>query len=74
MVMSRGKNAGRSHNMKINNSSFESVKEFKYLETNLTNQNSTQNEIKSRWKSGNAWLLFDTESSVFQFAIQKHIE
>jgi len=30
------------------------VKEFKYLGTNLTNQNSIQEEIKSRLKSGNA--------------------
>jgi len=30
------------------------VEEFKYLGTNLTNQNSIQEEIKSRMKSGNA--------------------
>jgi len=40
--------------MKIDNSSFERVEEFKYLETTLTNQNSIQEEIKSRLKSGNA--------------------
>ena len=28
---------------------------FKYLGTTLTNQNSIQEEIKSRWKSGNAY-------------------
>jgi len=28
--------------------------EFKYLETTLKNQNSIQDEIKSRMKSGNA--------------------
>ena len=39
MVMSRDQNAGRSHGMKIYNSSFERVEEFKYLGTNLTNQN-----------------------------------
>jgi len=33
MVMSRDQNAGPSHNMKINNRSFEIVKEFKYLGT-----------------------------------------
>jgi len=31
MVMSRDQNAGRSHNMKIDNMSFERVEEFKYL-------------------------------------------
>jgi len=30
------------------------VEEFKYLGTNVTNQNSIQEEIKSRLKSGNA--------------------
>ena len=36
-----------------NNSSFDRVEEFKYLDTTLTNQNSIQEEIKSRLKSGN---------------------
>jgi len=54
MVMSRDQNAGRTHSMKIDNSSFERVDEFKYLGTTLTNQNSIQEEIKSRLKSGNA--------------------
>ena len=31
MVMSRDQNAGRSHNMRIDNRSFERVEEFKYL-------------------------------------------
>ena len=39
--------------MKIDNSSIERVKEFKYLGT-LTNQNSIQEEIKCRFKLGNA--------------------
>jgi len=54
MVMSRDQNAGRNYSMKTDNSSFESVEEFKYLGTTLTNQNSIQEEIKSRLKSGNA--------------------
>jgi len=40
--------------MKIDNSSFGRVDEFKYLGTTLTNQNSIQEEIKSRLKSENA--------------------
>ena len=54
MAMSRYQNAGRSHSMKSDNSSFEKVEEFKYLGTILTNQNSIQEEIKSGLKSGNA--------------------
>jgi hypothetical protein len=53
MIMCRDQNAGRSHSLKIDNSSFERVEEFKYLETNLTNQNSIQEEIERRLKSGN---------------------
>jgi len=44
-------NAGRSHNIKIDNSSFGNVEEFKYLGTTLTNQNSIQEEIKTWVKS-----------------------
>jgi hypothetical protein len=40
--------------MKIDNSSFERVEEFKYLGTTLTSQNSIQEEIKMRLKLGNA--------------------
>jgi len=48
IVMSQDQNAGQSHSIKIDNSSFERVEEFKYLGTTLTNQNSIQKEIKSR--------------------------
>jgi len=54
MVMSRDQNAGRSYSMQVGNSSFEMVEELKYLGTTLTYQNSIQEEIKSRLKSGNA--------------------
>jgi hypothetical protein len=37
MVMSRDLNAGRSHHVKIDNSSLERVEEFKYLGTTVTN-------------------------------------
>jgi hypothetical protein len=54
MVMSRDQDAGRIYNMKIDNSFFERVEEFKYLGTTLTNQNSIQEQIRRRLKSGNA--------------------
>ena len=47
-------NAGRNHNVRIDNSTFERVEDFKYLGTTLTNQNSILEEIKSRLRSGNA--------------------
>jgi hypothetical protein len=49
MVMSRDQNARQNHSIKI-----ERLEEFKYLGTTLTNQNSTQEEMKSRLKSENA--------------------
>jgi len=54
MVMSRDRNAGRGHSVKIDNSSIERVEEFKYLGMTITDQNSIQEEIKSRLKLGNA--------------------
>jgi len=54
MIMSRDQSAGRSHNIKIDNSSFERVEDFKYLGKTLTNKNSIQEEIKSRLKSRKA--------------------
>jgi len=56
--------------MKTDNSSFERVEEFKYLETTLTNQNSIQEEIKSRLKSGNACYHSVQNLFFFQFAVQ----
>jgi hypothetical protein len=54
MVMSRDRNAGRNHSVRINNSTFDRVEEFKYLGTILTHQNSISEEIKSRLRLGNA--------------------
>ena len=52
MVMFWDQNAGWNHNIKIVESSLESVEEFKYMVTTLTNKNSIQEEIKSRFQSG----------------------
>jgi len=54
MVMSRDQNAGRIQRVRIDNSIFERVEEFKYLGTTLTNQNSIAEEINSTLRSGNA--------------------
>jgi hypothetical protein len=54
MAMPRDQNAGRIQSVRMDNSTFERVEKFKYLGTNLTNQNSIAEEIKSRLRSGNA--------------------
>ena len=47
-VISRDKNAERSHSIKNDNSSFERVEQFRYWGTILANQTAIQEEIKSR--------------------------
>jgi hypothetical protein len=55
VVMSRDYNAGRSYNIKTDNSSFERVEQLKRLGKSLANQNHIQEEIKSGLlKSGNS--------------------
>jgi hypothetical protein len=54
MVMSRDQNAGQYSSIKTGDNSFETVEQFKYFETTLTNQISIHKDIKSRLKSGNA--------------------
>jgi len=54
VIVSRDQNARQCHNIKNDDSFFERMEEFKYLGTTLKNQNSIQEEIKSRLKSGNA--------------------
>jgi hypothetical protein len=54
MVMSRDQNAGQNGYIQIGNESIETVEQFKYLGTTLTNQNSIHAEIKSRLKTVNA--------------------
>ena len=53
-VMSPYQNAGLNHSIKTGSKSSEKVEQFKYFRTTLTNQNSIQEEIKRRLKSGNA--------------------
>ena len=47
MVMSRDRNVARIQSVRMDNSTFERVEEFKYLGTTLTNQNFIAEEIKS---------------------------
>jgi hypothetical protein len=72
MVMSRDQNAGPSHNIKTDKKSFKIMEQFKYLRTNLMNQNSIQEDVKSRLKSGNACYQSVQKSFLFQFSIQTY--
>jgi len=58
MVMYRDQNAGRTHSMKSDNSSFERVDEFKYLGTTLTNQNSIQEKLRADWSQGMLTIIW----------------
>ena len=66
MVTTRDQNAGWSHNIEIENTSFKMVEELTYLGKILTNENSVQEENKTRLNSENAcyiqctifWLRF----------------
>jgi hypothetical protein len=69
--MSRDQNAGQNGYIQIGSKSFETVDQFKYLGTTLTNQNSIHEEIKSRLKSGNACYQSVQNLFVFQFTVQK---
>jgi hypothetical protein len=45
---------GQNHDMKITNTSFEKVTQFKYLGTTVTDRNLIQEKIKRRLNLGNA--------------------
>jgi hypothetical protein len=67
MVMSRDQNVGLNSNIQIDNKSFETVEQFKYMGTTLMDQNSIHEEIKSK-QVGECLL---SESLVFWFAVRK---
>jgi hypothetical protein len=46
-AMSRVQNAGRSHNIKIDNGTFERAKQLRYWGTALTDQNSVQKKLRA---------------------------
>jgi len=58
--------------VRIDNSTFERVEEFKYLGTTLTNQNSIAEEIKSRLKSGNA-CYHSLQNLLFSMLLSKNL-
>jgi ribosomal protein S2 len=54
MFLSHNQNAGQNHDIKIANSSFENVVQFRYMGMTITNQTLIQEEIKTSLNSGNA--------------------
>ena len=73
MVMSRDQNIGRCHNIHIGNSSFERTEQFKYLGKTPTDQNSVQEEIKSRLKSGNT-CFHSAQNLLSSNLLSKHLK
>jgi UDP-galactopyranose mutase len=71
--MSRDQNAGRNHSIKIDNSSFERVEEFKYLGTTSTNQNSIQEDVKSRLQLGNA-CYYSVQNLLSSMLLSKNLK
>ena len=56
--MSQDQNAEQNINIHIGDKLFETVEQFKYLGTTLTDKNCSYEEIKSSLKSGNACYYF----------------
>ena len=73
MVRSREQNARKNYNIKSDNKSFERMEEFKYLGATLTNQNSIQEEIKSRLTSGNAYN-YSVQNILSSSSLSKNIK
>jgi hypothetical protein len=73
MVTSRDQNAGRSHNIIIDNSFFERVEQFRYLGTVLANQTSIQEESKCRLHSGIA-CYHSVQNLSFSNLLSKNIK
>ena len=69
MIMSREQNAVQNSDIYIGNESFTTVKNFKYLGTTLTDQNTIHERIK-QVEGRERLLLFGAESFVFQFTIK----
>jgi hypothetical protein len=67
MLMSRQR-VGQRHSIKIGNRLFEDVAKFKYLRTTLTDENCTDEEIKSRLNLENTFYHL-VQSSVLPPAV-----
>ena len=66
IVMSRDTDVERSHSVISDNSTFESVEQFRCLAATLTDQNIIQEEIKEQIELRKCLLSFGAEYFVFQ--------
>jgi hypothetical protein len=73
MLLSRHQNAGQNYDIKVADSSFDNVAQFRYLGTTTTNQNLIQEEIKRRLNSGNDLLSSRLLSKNIKIRIYKTI-
>jgi hypothetical protein len=64
MLLSRHQNEGKNYEIKIADSCFENVAQFRYLGTTITNRNVIEEEIKRRLNSGNTCLIVIVEKLV----------
>jgi len=71
--MSRDQNAGRIQSVRMDNSTFESVEEFKCLGKTSTNQNYIEEVIKSRLRSGNA-CYYSVQNHLFIRLLSKNLK
>ena len=71
MVMSRDQNAGRTHNIKIDSSSFERVEQVQIFGNNLNKLKFYSGGNREQIEVRECLLSFTAVSYVFQFAIQK---
>ena len=71
LVMSRDCNAGRSHNIKIDNSSFERVEEFRCFCNNLNKSKFFSGRNEEQIEVRECLLSLGAESFFFQFATRK---
>jgi len=71
MVISRDHNAGRSHNIKIGNSSFGRVEHLKKFWNNRNTTNFFLGRNEEQIEFRECLLSFGAESFYFQFAIRK---
>jgi hypothetical protein len=71
--MPRDQNTGRNQSIKIDNSSFEIVEEFKYLGKTLTYQNSIQEEVQSRLNLGNT-CYFSVQNLLSSRLLSKNLK